>query len=181
MKKVMLLVAPVCFVMMMTTSGVVATGCGGGGSGGSGGGGGAGGGSDGGTDVTCSATPAAETAQTVWTKVANPVCNACHSGCPNGQGCAYGDYTDATKMYNALVNQTSILAPSGGFDKVKPNDLAHSTAYLKCACTPVTNPACKAPDGTGIGAAMPYQGPTPITAAQLQTIKDWICRGAPQQ
>lgn len=178
MKKVLLVVAPVLFVMMATSSTMLATGCGGGGSGGSGGGSGGGGGADGGIDVTCNASPAAETSTTIYNKL-HAACDSCHSQCPSGAGCPYGDYGDATKMYNSLVNQTSLVAAGSGYQKVKPNDLAHSTAYLKCACTPITNPSCKAPDNSGIGSAMPQNGPA-LTADQLKALKDWICVGAPQ-
>lgn len=179
MKKVLLVVAPVVFVMMATSSTMLATGCGGGGSGGSGGGGG-GGGADGGLSTTCDANPAAETSTTVYNKI-HAACDSCHSQCPTGAGCAYGDYGDATKMYNAMVGSagTGHMSIYGSEFMIKPNDLAHSTVYLKIGCTPATNPSCSAPDGTGIGAAMPQGGPA-VTADQLKAVKDWICKGAPQ-
>jgi hypothetical protein len=179
MKKVLLVLAPVVFVMMASSSTMLATGCGGGGSGGSGGGsGGGGGGTDGGTLYTCDASPAAETAQTVFTKVATPSCNSCHSNCPNGAGCAYGDYSDATKMYNSMVGHASIYG-SGDLKMVLPNDLAHSTVYLKVVCSGAPNPACMSPGGESIGASMP-QNAAALPADQIKTLKDWICRGAPQ-
>ncbi|MFT3843342.1 MAG: hypothetical protein QM723_40540 [Myxococcaceae bacterium] len=176
MKKVLLVVAPVVFVMMATSSTMLATGCGGGGSGGSGGGGGGGGGTDGGLSTTCDSNAASETSTTVYNKI-HAACDSCHSNCPNGAGCFYGDYGDATKMYNAMVNHNSIY---GALKMVAPNDLAHSTVYLKVGCTPITNPSCTAPDGTNIGAAMPQNGPTALTADQVKAVKDWICKGAPQ-
>jgi hypothetical protein len=180
MKKVLLVLAPVVFVMMTTSSAMMATGCGGGGSGGSGGGGGAGGGTaDAGLSTTCDANPNAETSSTVYSKI-HAACDSCHSQCPSGAGCSYGDYGDATKMYTSMVGTgTGHVSIYGSEFMVKPNDLAHSTVYLKTGCTPITNPDCVAPDGTHIGAAMPQGGPNAVTADQLKAIKDWICRGAP--
>jgi hypothetical protein len=42
------------------------------------------------------------------------------------------------------------------------------------------NPACMSPGSESIGASMPQNGPL-IPADQLKALKDWICRGAPQQ
>src|SRR5438034_791575 len=102
MKKTALFVAALATSIALGSGAAVVSGCAGGGSGGgtggadgSGGGSGSGGGGMFVFDVTCDPMPNAETAQTVFTKVAQANCvTACHT--PGGQAATNGDYSTGT-------------------------------------------------------------------------------------
>jgi len=168
-KRVLPLLASLAVTLPLASSSLLASGCSGGGAGGGDGG------TDGGLDVTCDAMPSAQTAQTVFTSVVQPQCVTCHL--PNGQAFSYGDYSTVDKMYAAMVNHPSIYNTNDpSLEMVAPNDLAHSTVWLKIAC-PQQGMACKSPHGDTIGAPMPYESAS-LTDADLKVVKDWICTGA---
>ncbi len=176
MKKAFILAVPAIVALALASGTTLLTGCGGGSGGGTGGGSGGGtGGGSGDPNFTCDANPNAETAQTVFTKIVQPQCLSCHVA--NQQGYPYGDYTTANVFFTTNVGQASILAPS--LKKVAPNDLASSTLWVKLVCAANTV-ACKSPNMTSVGAAMPYQTGMQLSATDLKVVKDWICRGAPQ-
>jgi hypothetical protein len=126
---------------------------------GSGGGGGSssggGGSSSGGGTVTADF-------QSIQQNVFTPICSPCHSGA----GAPFGLNLDATHSYNLLVGVASGEVPS--LNRVKPGDPDNSYIIIK-----LTN-------GPGIvGDQMP-KGETPLPAATIAAIRQWIANGAPQ-
>ncbi len=160
--------------------GLTSTGCG---SSGTGTGGGAGGGSGGGTgggaadpDLVCDAAPPATSFTKVYTDVFTPSCGgACHkAGAADGSG-SYGEYDTQAKAF-LQVGKRSLYAGSGAtadltLKVVDPKGLGTSTMWLKILNHP------KSPTNKVIGGKMPLTG-ADLTAAQKQTVKDWICSGA---
>ncbi|MBK7860571.1 MAG: hypothetical protein IPJ65_18625 [Archangiaceae bacterium] len=141
-----------------------------------------------GPDTTCSSTPEAVTMVSLQTDLFDPKCKSCHykgtGGAADGTGYAYGDYETAAQTYE-MVGKASLYNKMGATTlKIVDSDttrstaqrLAASTLWLKCAST--KSMGFKGPNNEITGATMP-QNATMLTAAELQKIKDWICRGAP--
>jgi hypothetical protein len=98
---------------------------------------------------------------------------SCH-GYPSPVGhVSYSPSLTATEVWSQLVNVTpSNAPPSAGWMRIAPNDLAHSWLIEK-----VTKDD---PGGVGqaYGNRMPYGLPN-LCDATVQTLENWINRGAP--
>jgi hypothetical protein len=131
-------------------------------------------------DTNCDSNPEAVTLASLHTDLLGPKCASCH---PSSAGMAYGDYTSATTAA-AMINKTSAFAGSQQTLKVvdaaatdTSQRLANSSIWLKVSS--MKNNGFRGPKNEITGLKMPNDG-TPVTAAELKKLKDWLCRGAPQ-
>lgn len=163
---VLLLTSSTLTISVATTS---SCGTGGGVGGGTGGSGGTGGMAD--PDLVCDASPPATTFAKVYSDVFTPSCLSCHKmGIGDGSD-SYGRYETQALAYEG-VGKTSLYAGSEKTLKiVDPGKLDNSSMFMKCLAK------AKSPAGKNLGGAMPL-GAAALTAAQKQTLKDWICSGA---
>lgn len=100
----------------------------------------------------------------VQNEVFTPTCGVigCHD--PLGQSSSGQMILTPGQAYAQIVNHPSTEMPS--LSRIKPNDFANSYLYRKIT-------------GAGItGERMPLGSP-PLTDAQIQLIRNWIRRGAP--
>ena len=101
-----------------------------------------------------------------FTRVQNEIFtpNCTFVGCHNRVGTQQDMILEQGFAYGLIVNQASHENPS--LSRIKPNDPANSYMYRKV-------------NGTGIvGERMPF-GLPPLSDAQIQLLRDWIRRGAP--
>jgi hypothetical protein len=102
---------------------------------------------------------------------------SCHGGAapPGKVVYATGPARSATDVWNDLVDAVPANAPLGvGWKRIAKNDVAHSWLIEK-----VTQDDPGSPQAFGAyGARMPYSLPN-LCAATVQTLKNWIDRGAP--
>lgn len=99
--------------------------------------------------------------QSIQDNVFTPICTACHAGA----NAPVGLRLDAANSYNMLAGIPSVEVPS--LQRVAPGDPANSYIIQKLEGT------------AAVGARMPFGGP-PLSAATIQTIRQWIAQGAPQ-
>ena len=135
-------------------------------------------------DTTCAASPAAVTLTSLHADI---LATKCLTGCHEAGGTAisYGDYSTVDSSETATVNKASLYAGSAATLKVVDAETAKSTAdrlanssmWLKVSTKKPLG--FKGPKMENTGAKMPNDGTT-LTDAELQKIKDWICRGAPK-
>lgn len=100
----------------------------------------------------------------VQNEVFTPSCGVigCHD--PLGQSSSAQLILTAGRAYAQTVNQPSTEMPN--LMRIRPNDVTNSYLYRKIT-------------GAGItGERMPLGGP-PLSDAQIQLIRNWIRRGAP--
>jgi hypothetical protein len=98
----------------------------------------------------------------VQAEIFTPTCAAI--GCHDPLGRQEGMVLKAGQAYANIVNRPSVENPS--LLRISPNDPTNSYMYRKIT-------------GAGItGVRMP-QGQAPLTDAQINLIRDWIRRGAP--
>lgn len=144
----------------------------GGGTGGGGGGTGGGMGVDAGPDLDliCDANPAPTSFGTVYAQVF-PACTGCHrTGVADGSD-AYGVYSTQSVAFAQVGAKSKYAGTAGTLKVVDPNNLGNSAMWLKVLAR------SKSPGGQSLGGAMPL-GEAPLTAAQKQLMKDWICTDA---
>ena len=114
-------------------------------------------------EVTVDNTVAVTLGQ-IQTQVFTPTCAGCHSGPTSGTLPSGMDLSSANASYDALVNVVSLQV--GSLNRVTPNDTANSYLIQKL-------------EGTqAVGGRMPQGGPF-LDQATIDTIKDWINDGAP--
>ncbi len=147
-------------------------GCSGSTGGGTGGGSGGSGGGAADPDLVCDASPPATTFAKVYSDVFTPSClGTCHKTSSTDGSKDYGNYETETKAFE-VVNKVSLYAGAEKTLKVvEPNKLDNSSLFMKCLAK------AKTPGGKNLGGAMPLSAAA-LTAAQKQTLKDWICSGA---
>jgi hypothetical protein len=98
----------------------------------------------------------------VQTEIFTPTCASI--GCHDALGQSSQLILTPTQAYSMTVNQASVEMPS--LARVQPNDPANSYLYRKIT-------------GVGItGERMPLNRP-PLSEAQIQLVRNWIRRGAP--
>ena len=104
-------------------------------------------------------------------KILTPSCavSGCHSSTGDG---TYNQHTlvlSASVAYENLINKApqNAAANAAGLVRVKPGDHANSLLYQKINCS------------GQYGANMPLGG-TPLTAGQIEFVKQWIISGAPK-
>lgn len=95
----------------------------------------------------------------VWTPVISPNCQSCHT---TGAGSMTFTMSTPGGAYTNLVNVNAVACP---MKRVQPFSSAESVLYKKVS-------------GTECGTQMPF-GLPPLSAADQETIKDWIDEGAP--
>jgi hypothetical protein len=144
-----------------------------------------------GPNTECAAMPAAVTMAQLQAEVFDVKCKSCHFPDPDGAGpmlggtgIQYGDYTTAANTFG-MVNRASLYNKMGASSlkqvdadtsKTTAQRLANSTLWLKVSTkVPL---AFKGPNMESTGARMPNDG-SAFSDADIQKIKDWICRGAP--
>jgi hypothetical protein len=85
-------------------------------------------------------------------------------GCHDPLGQSSQMILTAGQAYGQIVNRPSVEMPS--LSRIQPNDVANSYLYRKIT-------------GAGItGERMPFGGPS-LSDAQIQLVRNWIRRGAP--
>ncbi|HET9957335.1 MAG TPA: hypothetical protein VFQ61_22710 [Polyangiaceae bacterium] len=106
------------------------------------------------------------------------LCAGCHAETGSNAGLILGGNISSKKIVEGLVNKPS--RDGGQFKLVAPGDPDHSWLYLKAAgkaegagCTPASTAQC-------ITGVMPQNasGLPTVTAAELQTLRQWILDGA---
>lgn len=98
----------------------------------------------------------------VQNEIFTPSCGVI--GCHDPLGQSSGLILTTGRAYGEIVNRASVEMPS--LARVEPNDVANSYLYRKIT-------------GAGItGERMPLGGP-PLGDAQIQLVRNWIRRGAP--
>lgn len=98
----------------------------------------------------------------VQNEIFTPTCAAI--GCHDRLGQQSQLVLSADQAYGNIVNRPSVEMPS--LSRIQPNDFANSYLYRKIT-------------GAGItGERMPLGGP-PLNDAQIQLVRNWIRRGAP--
>lgn len=121
-------------------------------------------------DLTCDANPAAATLATNVQAVFDARCKTCHVA-----NYSYGGYSNATETA-AIVGKKSLYAgTTGTLLVVDPKSLANSSLWLKVLGGTAAGRA--GPKSENILAKMPNDM-TVLPAAELKTLKDWICGGA---
>lgn len=105
-------------------------------------------------------------------KIITPSCatSGCHASTSDGTYNQHGLVLTASSAYNNLVNAASknAAANSAGLLRVKAGDYINSLMYQKINCH------------SGLyGATMPLGGPN-LTEGQIEYIKQWIIKGAPE-
>jgi len=103
--------------------------------------------------------------QDVWGSIVGVRCAGCHT---SGQGSLVMMMSSATQTYTNWVNVNAVcVGLPAGTKRVLPSNGAASFVYQKVSMNP---PPC--------GSRMPFDGPPFLSAAQQQTIRDWIDEGA---
>jgi hypothetical protein len=98
----------------------------------------------------------------VQNEIFTPTCAVI--GCHDPLGQSSQMILTAGQAYGQVVNRPSVESPS--LARIRPNDVANSYLYRKIT-------------GAGItGERMPLGGP-PLSAAQIDLVRNWIRRGAP--
>jgi hypothetical protein len=106
------------------------------------------------------------------------LCSGCHAETGANAMLSLGGHISSKKIVAGLVDQPS--RDGGQFKLVAPGDADHSWLYLKASgkaaaagCTPTTTAQC-------IPGVMPPSaaGPPTVSAAELQTLRQWIQDGA---
>ena len=138
-------------------------------------------------DTTCAASPAAVTMQTLHAEVLSTKCATCHypamGGMLAGSGFTYGDYSTPAAAQAAMVNKDSFYKGTPGTLKIVDQmaattaaKLANSSLWLKVSTMKTLGH--RGPKGESTGGRMPEGAPS--VPADVQKIKDWICRGSPE-
>lgn len=116
--------------------------------------------------VTTVNNPAAVTLAEIQASVFGPRCSGCHSGPTSGNLPSGMDLSSANNSHAALVNQPS-LQQQGALDRVEPGDPDNSYLIRKLEGGPNIS-----------GGRMPQGGPF-LDQATVDTIRQWISDGAP--
>jgi len=97
----------------------------------------------------------------VWSSILSPRCSSCHS---SGSGANVLIMSSPVTAYSNLYQVTATKCSPK--KRVAPFNSVSSVLYLKVI-------------GIACGDRMPEDGPPYLTTAQIETVKDWIDEGAP--
>lgn len=126
------------------------------------------------SNMECPTTPTVVTTAAVQ-EIFAVECSECHEA-----NCTTPNCGDLELWSEALTQETvgrsSRYAVGTPLKIVDPGNLRNSTMWLKLLGG--TNPGgCTAPDGKNVFEEMPNDDEGPLTQAQLDTVKNWICSG----
>lgn len=120
-------------------------------------------------DASDGGGPAAPTFTTVYNTIISQKCgNNCHLKANNPSGGLAMD--TKAKAHTNLVGVNVTNACTGVTKRVVAGDAAKSKIYVKVSAAAATIPGC--------GNRMPNPGTTPLPAADIKAIGDWINAGA---
>jgi hypothetical protein len=115
--------------------------------------------------------------QLIQQQILNVSCakSGCHSSTTDGAYAQHGLVLAEGVAYNNLVNKfpKNSAASAAGLSLVKPGESLKSLLYHKIICD-------DAHQSSGFGQTMPLGGPY-LSAGQVQFIKEWIDKGAPEK
>ena len=126
-------------------------------------------------DYDCTDAPKVTTAQ-LQTELLETRCKTCHN--VDNDPAIPGNMSTAAKAQELVGKVASYATTAGSTLKVvDPNNPQNSSLYLKVLGG---GTKYKGPKNEAVGAQMP-QGQTPLSAADMTKIKNWICTGATAQ
>jgi hypothetical protein len=130
------------------------------------------GGCSAGAELTCPSPVPTVSATDVQRQLMDPVCNNCHA--PGGGGVGAPFEWDTVDKTLAAVGQASSYRPLKVVDASNSdpsNNLRNSSLYLKSI-------GGRGPNCQSVGGRMPQSPYPPLSAAQTEVLKNWICGGA---